>query len=85
VVSIGNISPEVSLASPQLKRQPAEVLGNLLLRFGADGIVAVYPNTGNPLQLADPLAGLLSLLHQQPALIPASCGFEEHANGCGER
>jgi hypothetical protein len=84
-VGIGNISPAVNLASVQLQRRPSEVLSNLLLRFRADGIVAVYPNAGNPLQLADHLAGLLSLLHQQPALIPASCGFEEQGNECGER
>jgi hypothetical protein len=50
-----------------------------------DGSVAVDPNTGNSLRLAEPLAGLLWLLHQQPVLIPAMCGFEEQANECGER
>jgi hypothetical protein len=85
VVSIGNLSPAVNLACKQLQSQPSEVLGNLLIRFRADGSVAVYPNTGNPLQLAGNLAGLLSLLHPQPALIPAICGFEEQGNECGER
>jgi hypothetical protein len=42
----------------------------------AGGSVAVYPNTGNPLRLADYLAGLLPLLHEPPALIPTTCGAE---------
>ena len=72
-MDIGKIPSEISLASVQVPKQPLEVLGNLLLRLRTGGLVAAYPNTSSPLRLANHLAGLISLLHKQPALIPLIC------------